>query len=143
MRNLQKKSVEFIWLFVGNNVFLKKSCVGHVLWIKIIAFDMFGPVGQLIVHEHFVSYMNILNRKVAFSQKGLIRLSFHQIEKSDHFPELEFGFFFHSKWLKLCKIRTWSCSECSKKVLEQLSSPYLTWFGPFRMKKTQNSSSGK
>ena len=28
--------------------------------------------------------------------------------------------FSHSKWLKSCQIRTWSCSECSNKALEQL-----------------------
>ena len=44
--------------------------------------------------------------KVAFSQKGLMRLSFLQTDKPNYFPELEFLFIFHSKWLKSCQIRT-------------------------------------
>ena len=62
--------------------------------------------------------------KVAFSQKGLMRLSFLQTAESNWFPELEF-WFFHCKGLKSCQIRTWSCSECSKKTLEQLQ--VLIW----------------
>ena len=46
---------------------------------------------------------------MAFSQKGLMRSSFLQTEDPNYFPELEFWFFFHSKWLKSCQIRTWSC----------------------------------
>ena len=50
--------------------------------------------------------------KVAFSQKGLMRSSFLQTDKPNYFPELDFWFFlFHSKWLKSCQIRTWSCSN--------------------------------
>ena len=48
---------------------------------------------------------------MAFSQKGLMRLSFLQTDKPNYFPELEFWSFFHSKWLKSCQIRTWSCSN--------------------------------
>ena len=63
--------------------------------------------------------------KVAFSQKGLIRFSFLQTDEPNYFPELEHWFFFHSEWLKSCKIRTWNCSECSKKMLGQLQ--LLIW----------------
>ena len=35
-----------------------------------------------------------LLRKVAFIQKGLMRLSFLKTDEPDYFPELEFGFFF-------------------------------------------------
>ena len=52
--------------------------------------------------------------------------------------------FFHSKWLKSFQIRTWSCSECSKKELEQLW--VFIWHDLshlIRGKKNQNSSSGK
>jgi hypothetical protein len=43
--------------------------------------------------------------KVALSQKGLMSTSFLQMDESNHFPELEFGFFY-SNWLKSCQIRT-------------------------------------
>ena len=49
--------------------------------------------------------------KVAFSQKGQMCLSFLQTDEPNYSPELEFDFFFHSKWLKSCQIRTRSCSE--------------------------------
>ena len=58
--------------------------------------------------------------KSTFSQKGVMHLSFLQTGEPNYFPEQEFWFFFHSKGLKSYQIRTWSCSECSKKVLEQL-----------------------
>ena len=50
-------------------------------------------------------YKNVLRAfvvllKVAFSQKGLMHLSFLQTDELNYFPELEFNFFFHSKWLK-------------------------------------------
>ena len=81
--------------------------------------------------------------KVAFSQKGLMRLSFPQADKPNYFPELEFWTSFHSKWLKSFQIRTWGWSECSKTAFEQLQVliwhdlSYLDW------KEIQNSSSGK
>ena len=51
--------------------------------------------------------------------------------------------FFCSKGLKSCQIRTWSCSECSKKAFEQLQ--VLIWHDlrHLEWKKFQNSSSGK
>ena len=86
--------------------------------------------------------------KVAFSQKGLMRLSFLQTVKPNYFPELEFWFFFHTKWLKLCQIRTWTSLKLLwmlKKGIIAASSSFLTWFEAFRMKKkkNQNSCSGK
>ena len=46
--------------------------------------------------------------KVAFIQKELVNLSFLQTDEPNYFPELIFFyyFFFHSKWLKSCQIRT-------------------------------------
>ena len=41
--------------------------------------------------------------KVAFSQKGLMCLSFLQTGKPNYFPELKFWILFHSKWLKACQ----------------------------------------
>ena len=62
--------------------------------------------------------------KVAFSQKGLMRSSFLQTDKPNYFPELEFWFFFfHSKWLKSCQIRTWSCSNAFFEHPEKLFVP--------------------
>ena len=58
--------------------------------------------------------------KVAFIQKGLMPLSFLQTDKPNYFPELEFDFFFHSKWLKSCQIRTWSCSNAFSEHSKQL-----------------------
>ena len=52
--------------------------------------------------EHFL--------QVAFIQKGLMHLPFLQTDEPYYFPELEFGFFFHFKWLKSCQMRTWSYS---------------------------------
>ena len=60
--------------------------------------------------------VHIATLKVAFSQKGLMCSSFLQTDEPKYFPELEFWFFFHSKWLKSCQIRTCSCSEYFKKV---------------------------
>ena len=85
----------------------------------------------------------LLKIKVAFIQKGLMRLSFLPTDEPNYFPELEFLFFFQSKWLKSCQIRIWSCSECSKKALEQLQ--VLIWhdLSHLERKQNQNSSSGK
>ena len=67
--------------------------------------------------------------KVALSQKGLMRLSFLQADKSHYFPELEFWISFHSRWLKSCQRRTWSqVLWMLKNGIWAASSPYLTWF---------------
>ena len=58
--------------------------------------------------------------KVGFSQKGLMRLSFLQTGKPNHFPELKFWILFPSKWLKSCQKRTLSSSEWSKKAFFDL-----------------------
>ena len=66
--------------------------------------------------------------KVAFIQKGLICLWFLQTDKPNYFPELEFLFFssfLMAQTMSNNLIGTWSCSECSKKALEQLQ--VLTW----------------
>ena len=85
--------------------------------------------------------------KMAFIQKGLMRLSFLQTDKSNYFPELEFWYiFFHSKWLKSCQINKnlklysfiWSCSDVFFWAFRAASCPYLTWFDPFGMKKKIN-----
>ena len=44
------------------------------------------------ITEAFLHTLKFL--KVAFSQKGLMRLSFLQTDEPNYFPELEFGFFF-------------------------------------------------
>ena len=82
--------------------------------------------------------------KVAFSQKGLMRYSFLQTDKPNHFPKLEFWFFFHSKWLKSCQIRTWNCSNSVFEHSEQLH--VLIWHDLSDSewkKKNQKSSSEK
>ena len=71
------------------------------------------------VNDRCTGYWQI-TLKVAFIQKGLMRLSFLQTDKPNYFPELEFWFFFHSKWLKSCQIRTWSCSNTFFEHSEQL-----------------------
>ena len=81
--------------------------------------------------------------KVAFSQKGLMRLSFLQTGKPNYFPELKFWILFPSKWLKSCQKRTLSSSEWSKKALEQLKVLFWHDLSHLEGKRIQNFSSGK
>ena len=88
-------------------------------------FHFSADIGQ--VHHMFSRFLNLrffsqhflyfVFLKMAFFQRGLMRLWFLQADKPNYFPELEFWISFHSKWLKSCQIRKWSCSECSKKAL--------------------------
>ena len=65
--------------------------------------------------------------KVAFIQKGLMRLLFLQTDEPNYYPELE--------WLKSCQMRTWSCSNTFSEHSEQLH--VLNWhdLSPFEWKK--------
>ena len=56
-----------------------------------------------IAKKHETNY-NVFLLKAALIQKWLMGLSFLQTDKPNYFPELEF--FFHSKWLKSCQIRS-------------------------------------
>ena len=65
---------------------------------------------------------NYLPNKGGFYQKGMVNLFFLQTDKPNYFLNY---FFLYSKWLKPCQMRTWSCTECSTKALEQLN--VLIW----------------
>ena len=60
--------------------------------------------------------------KLAFIQKGLMNLTFPQNDKQNYFPELTL-WFFYSKWLKSCHIRTWSYPYALFKHSDQLQVP--------------------
>ena len=96
-----------------------------------------------IIRTDIVWFHGLCYLKVAFIQKGLMRLSFLQTDEPNYFPELEFWFFFHSKWLKSCQIRTWSCSNAFFELSEQLH--VLIWhdLSHLEWKKNQKCSSGK
>ena len=78
--------------------------------------------------------------KVAFSQKGLMRLSFLQTGKPNYFSELKFWILFPSK---SCQKMTLSSSEWSKKALEQLKVLFWHDLSHLEGKRIQNFSSGK
>ena len=125
-----------------NIMTIQKLRVNHFLWINWSWAKKLTNFDHHQVKNSTAKLTLLHNIKVAFIQKGLMISSFLQTEEPNYFPELKFwSFFFHSKWLKSCQIRTWSCSNVIFEHSEQL---YLTWFKPFRIfKKNQNFSSGK
>ena len=105
----------------------------------------FSNFADDIYKRDLVSFkiQKLKNLKVAFIQKGPMNLSFLQTDKPNYFPELKFWIFSHSKWLKLCQIGTWSCSECSNWALEQFQVPIWHNLNHLEWEKNQNLSSGK
>ena len=111
--------------------FLRGNYVLHMLYVVNLALN---DVGHVCKHVLFL--------KVALIQKGLMRFSFLQTDEPKYFPELEFDFF-HSKWLKSCQIRNWSCSNAFFEHSEQLHVFIWHDLSHLEWKKNQNSSSGK
>ena len=100
-----KSNIVWSW----NKLFMTiSSPLAIIIWFYFTVFENISHAKSVIQ----VKWGNPQTKlKVAFSQKGLMRSSFLQVDKPDYFPELEFWFLFHSKWLKSCQIRTWSCSN--------------------------------
>ena len=148
-----KKNPKNLWLMTDENSITTLTQYHtlhqrYVVWItergrRAKIHDDVGHLKNPGTFFSFVWFCTGEKLKVAFIQKGLMCFSFLQTDKTNYFPELKFDFFFHSKWLRSCQIRTWSCSNTFFEHSQQLHVLTLHDLNHLEWKENQNSSSGK